>query len=178
MSYAVPAFTFRSWRVVVVLVSLVFVSILSKNALAQATSGTLTGVVTDPTGAVIPNAQVKITDTQHGSSVTAMTNGDGLFTRTQLANSTYNVSVNAQGFQPTQQNNIVVDVDRETRINVTMQLGSASQTVQVVANEAPVLQSTTGTCHATRSIGINNERSASQAKSRQLAPSIPQSKYS
>ena len=140
MSYAVPAFTFRSWRVVVVLVSLVFVSILSKNAPAQATSGTLTGVVTDPTGAVIPNAQVKITDTQHGSSVTATTNGDGLFTRTQLANSTYNVSVNAQGFQPTQQNNIVVDVDRETRINVTMQLGSASQTVQVVANEAPVLQ--------------------------------------
>jgi outer membrane receptor protein involved in Fe transport len=118
---------------------LAFTSFASQSAFGQATSGTLTGQVTDPSGAVIPNAAVTITDTQHGTSVTTTTNPQGLFTRTQLANSTYNVSVSATGFQATQQNNVVVDVDRETRINVTLPLAGTSQTVQVVANEAPVL---------------------------------------
>ncbi|HLV88604.1 MAG TPA: TonB-dependent receptor [Candidatus Sulfotelmatobacter sp.] len=108
--------------------------------MGQATSGTITGLVTDPTGAVVPNASVTIRDVARGSSVTTTTNGQGSFTRTQLANGTYNVTVAASGFQPTQQNDIVVDVDRETRVNVTLSLGSASQTVQVTANEAPVLQ--------------------------------------
>src|SRR3954447_25722834 len=141
-SVVVPAITtprlhLRLFFAVIALTTLAFWS--SPAAIAQATSGTLTGQVTDPSGAVVPNATVTITDTQHGSSVTTTTNPQGLFTRTQLANSTYNVSISATGFQPTQQNNVVVDVDRETRINVTMQVGSTSQTVQVVANEAPVL---------------------------------------
>ncbi|HVZ15986.1 MAG TPA: carboxypeptidase-like regulatory domain-containing protein, partial [Terriglobales bacterium] len=106
---------------------------------AQATSGTLTGVVTDPSGAVIPNATVTITDTLHGNSITTTSNAQGLFTRTQLANSRYNVSVSAPGFGTSQQNDIVVNVDRETRINVTLQPGNVQQSVQVTANEAPVL---------------------------------------
>lgn len=124
---------------VVVIVTAVLLCFSVPAAFGQATSGTLTGTVTDPSGAVIPNATVTISDTQRGSSVTATTNGQGLFTRTQLANGTYNVTVTAQGFQSTQANNIVVDVDRETRINVTMPLGGAAQTVQVTANEAPIL---------------------------------------
>jgi outer membrane receptor protein involved in Fe transport len=141
-SVVVPGITtsrlhLRLFFTLIAIATLAFVS--TPAAFAQATSGTLTGQVTDPSGAVVPNATVTITDTQHGSSVTTTTNPQGLFTRTQLANSTYNVSVSATGFQPTQQNNVVVDVDRETRINVTLQLGAASQTVQVVANEAPVL---------------------------------------
>lgn len=122
----------------VVVATVAFFSV--PNASAQATSGTLTGQVTDPSGAVVPNANVTITDTQHGTSVTTTTNPQGLFTRTQLANSTYNVSVSASGFQQAQQRNVVVDVDRETRINVTLPLAGTSQTVTVVANEAPVLQ--------------------------------------
>src|ERR1041385_5147893 len=74
----------------------IFLYNVSGIAVAQATSGTLTGVVTDPTGAVIPNAAVTITDTQHGSSVSTTTNAAGIFSRTQLANSTYNVSISAQ----------------------------------------------------------------------------------
>src|SRR3954447_14559916 len=145
MSYAVPraphtsAHYARSSYPFLAIVALTSLCLLCQMSWAQATSGTLTGVVSDPSGTVIPNANVTITDVQHGSSVTATTNDQGLFTRTQLANGTYNVSVEAQGFQSTQQNNIVVDVDRETRINVTLGLGGASQTVQVTANEAPLL---------------------------------------
>ena len=114
------------FSLIVAAATLALLCSLSQPGFAQATSGTLTGQVTDPTGAVIPNANITITDTQHGTSVTTTTNGQGLFTRTQLPNSTYNVSVNATGFQPTQQNNVVVQVDRETRINVSMALGGAS----------------------------------------------------
>src|SRR5215471_6274315 len=106
---------------------------------AQATSGTLTGTVTDQTGAVVPNATVTITDTLHGSSVNTTTNGQGLFTRTQLANGTYNLAISASGFEAVRQNGVVVDVDRETRLNITMRPGGTQQTVEVVANEAPVL---------------------------------------
>lgn len=139
VSFSVLTPRVTPWRFALLFAILSLLSLLSSKAWSQATSGTLTGQVTDPTGAVIPNATVTITDTQHGSSVTTTTNAEGLFTRTQLANSTYNVGVSATGFQPTQQNNIVVDVDRETRINVTMQLGGTQTTVQVVANQAPVL---------------------------------------
>ena len=127
------------WRCAALVLAATLLWFTAPSAWSQATSGTLTGQVTDPTGAVIPNATVTINDTQHGSSVTTTTNAEGLFTRTQLANSTYNVSVSATGFQPTQQNNVIVDVDRETKINVTMQIGGAQQTVEVVADQAPVL---------------------------------------
>ncbi len=130
---------FQASSLLFALATLTLLCFTTHTAFAQATSGTLTGQVTDPSGAVVPNATVTIADTQHGTSVTTNTNGQGLFTRTQLANGTYNVTVSASGFQPTQQNNIVVDIDRETRINVTMQVGGSQQTVEVVANEAPVL---------------------------------------
>lgn len=120
-------------------ITLALLCFFCQNSTAQATSGTLTGVVTDPTGAVVPHANVTIKDTQHGSGVTATTGADGLFTRTQLPNGIYDVTISAEGFKPTEQNNIVVNIDRETRINVTLALGTASQTVQVVGNEAPVL---------------------------------------
>jgi hypothetical protein len=106
---------------------------------AQATSGTITGVVSDATGAVIPNATVTINDMDRGSSVTTTTNDQGLFTRTQLANGRYSLSVAASGFKVTQQDNVVVNVDRETRIDVTLQPGPAQEAVQVTADEEPVL---------------------------------------
>jgi len=127
----------RSIAFVFVTAALLFV--MAPTAWPQATSGTLTGQVLDPTGAVIPGASVTITDARHGTSFTVTTNGEGLFTRTQLANSTYNIKVSATGFKPTEQESIVVDVDRETRINVTMQVGAASQAVDVISDQAPVL---------------------------------------
>jgi outer membrane receptor protein involved in Fe transport len=127
-------------RAVVMFLALVAtLFIISSNGWAQATSGTLTGEVTDPSGAVIPNATVTISDVQRGSSVTTTSNAQGLFTRTQLANGLYNVSVAASGFNTSQQNNVVVNVDRETRINVSLQPGNVQQTVQVTADEVPVL---------------------------------------
>jgi outer membrane receptor protein involved in Fe transport len=136
--YQTSKFNVHQFSINVVAVLIAFLC-LSAQVWAQATSGTLTGTVTDQSGAIIPNATVTITDTQRGSSVTTTSNGQGLFTRTQLANGIYNVSVAASGFNTAQQNNVVVSVDRETRINVALQPGNVQQTVEVVADEAPIL---------------------------------------
>jgi len=121
-------------------IAVLFLSVVcSPAAMAQATSGTLTGLVTDPSGAVVPNATVTITDANRGSSVTTTTNEQGLFSRTQLANGTYDLRITAQGFKATDQKGIVVNIDRETKINVAMQPGEVQQSVEVVANETPVL---------------------------------------
>src|SRR5512147_2754984 len=81
---------------------------------AQATSGTLSGTVTDPSGAVVPNATVTITDADRGSTLTITTNGEGFFSRTQLPNGRYNLKVTASGFKAAEQKDIIVNIDRET----------------------------------------------------------------
>src|SRR5215831_18549950 len=70
----------RCMTFVFVTVALVF--LIAPTAWSQATSGTLTGQIVDPTGAVIPGASVTVTDTRHGTSFTVITSGEGLFTRT------------------------------------------------------------------------------------------------
>lgn len=106
---------------------------------AQATSGTLSGTVTDPSGAVIPNANVTITDADRGTTVTTTTNAEGFFTRTQLPNGRYNLKIAANGFKTAQQNDLIVNIDRETKTSIKLEPGEVQQSVQVVGNESPVL---------------------------------------
>ncbi len=123
----------------IVVLTCALLLITPTRGLAQATSGTLSGTVTDPSGAVIPNASVTITDADRGSSVTTTTNADGFFTRTQLPNGRYNVRVTANGFKTAEQSNLIVNIDRETRTSISLQPGEVQQAVQVVGNETPVL---------------------------------------
>lgn len=110
-----------------------------QRAFAQATSGSINGAVVDPSGAVIPNATVTITDLDRGGAVTTTTNAQGLYNRTQLANGRYSVAASASGFQTVQQNNIIVNVDRGTQVNFTLKTGQVQQSVEVTADEIPVL---------------------------------------
>lgn len=63
----------------------------------QVTSGTITGDVTDFSGAVVPNAGIVITDVDRGSRYSAASNPEGLFLKTQIPNGRYRVRVEAQG---------------------------------------------------------------------------------
>ncbi|MGA2730661.1 MAG: carboxypeptidase-like regulatory domain-containing protein [Terracidiphilus sp.] len=67
----------------------------------------LSGTVTDPTGAVIPNAKVTITNVATGESRTVTSNGAGLFDFSGLNHGTYNMKVEAEGFNSFQRSNIV-----------------------------------------------------------------------
>jgi outer membrane receptor protein involved in Fe transport len=111
---------------------------LASAAMAQATSGTITGNVTDPSGAFVPNAKVDITDMDRGTHFSTTSNGEGLFSRTQIPNGRYKVRVEAQGFS-TYEQETVVNINEETRVYAKLKTAGTQQTVTVTANEEPVL---------------------------------------
>jgi len=72
----------------------------------QAVFGSIVGTVTDPTGAVLPNATVVVTDISKGTMQTVQSNGSGNYTASRLIPDTYSVKATVQGFKPTQVDNV------------------------------------------------------------------------
>ena len=109
---------------------------------AQTFKATVVGQVTDPTGAVVPNATITITEQGTGQSQTAQTGGDGSYTIPQLPPGRYDLKVEATGFKPVTQTDLVLETGRTQRFNITLETGTISESVTVVA-EAPVLNTDT-----------------------------------
>src|SRR5690349_24938301 len=89
---------------------------------AQAVYGSISGNVTDTSGAAVPGAKVTITDPDKGVTYTATTNDSGNYSQTHLIVGTYEVRVEASGFSAVVQKNVHVEVDAVTTINARMQL--------------------------------------------------------
>jgi hypothetical protein len=106
---------------------------------AQGVYGSIVGTVTDPTGAVIPNAQVVITDTNKGTTQSLQTNGSGEYTASRLVPDTYSVKVTSGSFSPAETDNIVVTADGAPQVNLTMNASGAATNVTVTSS-APVLK--------------------------------------
>ena len=106
---------------------------------AQELSATLSGLVTDSTGAVIPNATVTITlNGVTGASRVVLSDGTGFYKATNLTNGTYTVSVVATGFETFNGKNVVLDVAEKHSLNVQMKTGSVSTTVTVEDNPVSI----------------------------------------
>lgn len=112
---------------------------LASAAFGQATSGTLLGTVTDPSGASIPGAKVSITNDATGITTTAQTNDSGNYVATHLLPGTYTLTFSKDGFQSFIQKNITVSVGTSTSVNAQMQIGSISQHV-TVSSAPPTLE--------------------------------------
>jgi hypothetical protein len=97
-------------------------------------TGSIQGTISDPTGAIVPNASVAVTNTATQVKHTAVTGSDGLYSFPNLAIGTYNVEVTAGGFNRYRQSNIVLDVGSSIAVNIVMKLGGAEQTVEVEAS--------------------------------------------
>lgn len=108
---------------------------------AQQAFGSIYGTVTDPSGAPVANAKVTVTDTAKGTTFGVTTNASGIYTKGQLIPDPYTVAIQAPGFQRTVSNQLTVDVDHATQFNVTLQVGSVQQQVEVTA-AVPLLQTT------------------------------------
>jgi hypothetical protein len=108
-------------------------------ARGQAVTGTLVGTITDPTGAVVANTPVSITNEGTGAVTNSTSNESGNYTFTFLPPGTYTVTISAPGFQKKVTSGVNVPVNTTARADVTLQTGSASQTV-TVSDQAPLLQ--------------------------------------
>src|SRR5689334_21715055 len=89
-----------------------FALLFSGAAVAQLYTGSATGIVQDPTGAVIPNASVTLVDTGKGLKYPAITDSTGRYVLRSLPPSTYNLRAEASGFRPEVQNDIVIAVNQ------------------------------------------------------------------
>jgi hypothetical protein len=94
----------------------------------------LTGTVKDPSGAVVANANVTLTDAATGEVRTGTTNGDGLYDFPALHIGSYNMKVTAGGFEAYVKTGIVMNVAATVREDVSLVLGASTTTVTVQAN--------------------------------------------
>ncbi|HEY9405111.1 MAG TPA: TonB-dependent receptor [Pyrinomonadaceae bacterium] len=106
---------------------------------AQETSATISGRVTDQNGAAVTGAQVVITDTERGFQRTFQTNDEGVYNAPQLPVGTYTVTVENPGFKKSVQENIKLSVNDRRPLDITLEPGQVTETVNVTA-EAPLIQ--------------------------------------
>lgn len=99
----------------------------------SAGTGAIAGVVTDSTGAVVPGATIKVTNLATGTTHVINSTSDGRFTAALLQPGTYSVTASKTGFRDAVYNNEVVNVSQTEALNITLAVGSASQTVEVSA---------------------------------------------
>jgi hypothetical protein len=122
---------------------LVFLSLVASSLLfAQRDLGTFTGTITDPQGAAVPNAKITFTEDATGISTSLQSNDAGSFTRPAIKAGTYSVTVEASGFQKAQQKNMLLTPGATVAVNIALQVGNATQTIEVTA-AAPLLQTET-----------------------------------
>ena len=137
----------RSYWIVVALVVACLALFAPRTARAQASAG-IAGTVTDPSGAVVPNANVTVTNEATSVSVNTTTSSAGTYAFRGLNPGKYKVIVEAQGFKQSVQQGVNVEVSTTATIDVQVTTGTASETVQVTAEQialnttAPELGST------------------------------------
>ncbi len=110
---------------------------------AFAQEGTILGTVTDPTGAVVSNASITLTNLDTGASTTAKTAVDGQYVVADLAVGHYTIKATATGFKVSEKTGVVLNVADRLRLDFQLQVGGQSQTVTVAA-DAIHLQTDTG----------------------------------
>ncbi|WP_263367528.1 TonB-dependent receptor [Edaphobacter bradus] len=106
---------------------------------AQTVTGAITGAVSDPSGAVIPGAQVIAENTGTGVKTQAQTNDSGAYTIRFLPIGTYRVTIYASGFSTQTIPPFAIEINQTAKINATMTVGTSDTIVDVQDNVAPIL---------------------------------------
>ena len=111
---------------------------------AQVAGATLSGTINDPSGAVVPNAQVSARNTATGVTRAATTDSAGFYSIPNLLPGSYEVTVTAPGFSTAVQSSIELAVGAQQQLNIPMKIGETTQRVQVT-EAAPAVQLTSST---------------------------------
>src|SRR5579859_2716728 len=121
------------------IIVLLFATSTAGVAFGQADQGTITGVVQDPSGAVIGNATVTLIGVDTGLTLKAKADGGGVYVFSPIKIGNYSVSASAPGFQTTTETNLHLDLQQRLNVVVTLKPGSATETV-TVSSETPLMQ--------------------------------------
>lgn len=129
--------------------SLIFMLILGQITFAQGTRGTIRGTVTDPNGAVVPNATVQLNDVKKGTTVrTSTTNENGEYQFIEIEPSTYSITVKGASFAELKLSDFVVEPNRNLVLDATLTVSAGTNQVEVTAGaeqidrESPTLGTT------------------------------------
>src|SRR6185437_15551006 len=126
----------KTFAALAALALLVFLPI--KSVRAQAVTGTISGTVTDQTGAVVPGATVVATDTATGVNTTASSNSDGVFSFPKLPIGTYDVTASKSGFQTFKLTGVILNVGAVYTVKAQLAVSANASTVTVEANALQV----------------------------------------
>ena len=133
----------RAWSLFATL-ALVFTAVFAlsaSNAMAQATTGTLRGVVTDVNGAVVPGASVTgKNDTTGTATPSTTTNGDGVFELSALSPGVYTITIEATNFKRSVSTGVPVKVGIVNPFDAKLEAGAVSETVTVVGTTEEIVQ--------------------------------------
>jgi hypothetical protein len=135
--------TYHWFKRTLSLLSLGFALLTSSVALAQETRSTILGTVKDSSGAVIPGATVEINNNDTNTTARIATNESGYFEAPYLLPGNYDIMVSASGFKKNVQRGFVLRVNSRVNVDVTLEVGAASESVVVTANAA-LLETTNG----------------------------------
>ena len=113
-------------------------------SLAQGIFATLTGVVSDSSGGVVPNAKITLRDSTSGSTRDTTTNGEGYYTFASVPVGTYELTVEAPNFRQYKAVDIGLGGGEKRNVNVQLQVGAAGETVQVSAENASLAVTDSG----------------------------------
>src|SRR6516225_3551080 len=125
-------------RFLIYLFSTLFVSTMACTALWAQATAQISGAVQDPSGAVLPGAELTATQTDTGISRMTITNETGSYVLPNLPLGPYKLEAALPGFRTFVQTGIVLQVNSNPTINVVLQVGQVSEQVEVQANAALV----------------------------------------
>lgn len=108
-------------------------ALVAGSVLAQSFLGSITGVVVDSTGAVVPNAKVEAVESTTGITHAVTTNAEGQYAFLDLTPGTYVVSVSFEGFKSVKSSQLILTAQQTVRFDATLEVGTAAQSVEVTA---------------------------------------------
>ena len=113
--------------------ALFFTFLFGLAAFGQAGRGSISGLVTDPGGAVVTGAEVILRSPETGGTQRTVTSSGGLYTFISLNPGVYQVNASHEGFSKVQQDKVTVSVDQRTELNLVLKVGAITETVTVQA---------------------------------------------
>jgi TonB-dependent Receptor Plug Domain. len=134
----------KSWRSFFSLAAALLLSLSGSNAYAQSSFGQISGVVTDPTGAAVPQATVTITSANTQAKRVILSDSEGDFIATNLPIGDYSIAVSKTGFRTAQQAGVTITADAKITSNFILPLGQATEVIEVQGGAIESLNTTSG----------------------------------